>query len=220
MSGFLKSFLPILTEKKAEQNIKKYWLELSLITIAIATLVVSTLLYVSSIEKNKQFVVPKKAPSPTRAVSHDIFVDVSGAVNNPGLYKASESSRLNDLIDLAGGFTDNADRNFFYKNFNLAKIITDQDKIYIPTTFEVTNGYILPENQPQTESVSSANNYSSSKININKATQPELETLPGVGPVTAQKIIGNRPFKALQELVDKKITTTSTFEKIKDLIEI
>ena len=99
----------------------------------------------------------------------------------------------------------------------MAKVVTDQEKIYIPSVWEVSNGY-FSENQQTLDYVLPTNNQT--LININSAPIDELDTLPGVGKVTAQKIVDNRPFGALEELLDKKIVNKTVFENIKDLIII
>ena len=146
--------------------------------------------------------------------SEKIFVDVSGSVNAPGLYEASNSSRLKNLIDLAGGLSEAADQEFFARNFNLAQLVSDQEKIYVPSIWEVSMGYFI-EGLPINDSTNQFN-----KVNINDATLEELDTLPGVGKVTGQKIIDNRPYGALQELIDKKVISENLLEKLEDLIEI
>ena len=143
-----------------------------------------------------------------------IFVDVSGSVNSPGLYEASNSSRLKNLIDLAGGLSEGADKEFFARNFNLAQVVSDQEKIHIPSMWEVSMGYFV-ESRSLREDTNEFN-----KISINDATLEELDTLPGVGKVTGQKIIDNRPDGALQELIDRKVISENLLEKVEDLIEI
>ena len=143
-----------------------------------------------------------------------IFVDVSGSVNSPGLYAASNSSRVKNLIDLAGGLSEGADKEFFARNFNLAQVVSDQEKIHIPSMWEVSMGYFV-ESRSLREDTNEFN-----KISINDATLEELDTLPGVGKVTGQKIIDNRPYGALQELIDRKVISENLLEKVEDLIEI
>ena len=106
----------------------------------------------------------------------------------------------------------------------MARIVSDQEKIYIPSIWEVSNGFFIENPQTINQVSSLISNQQSainkSLININSSTLEELDSLPGVGKVTAQKIIDNRPFKALEELINQKIITKSVFEKIKNLIEI
>lgn len=166
----------------------------------------------------------------------EIWVDVSGAVISPGAYSISDGSRLTDIIEKAGGLSDQADTDFFYRNFNNARRLVDQEKIYIPRFDEVQQGIfvegryyidhalsrgsgsVLTGESSQNES--QGNSHGSGKIGINSASLEELDTLSGIGEVTAQKIIDNRPYATLEELVQKKALGQSVFDKVKDLISL
>ena len=90
-----------------------------------------------------------------------------------------------------------------------AKLI-DGQKVYVPTTSEqVVSGQGLVVGQSQ-----------NGLISINSGTQAELESLPGVGPVTAQKIISLRPYGSVEELLSKKAVSNSVYAKIKDLVSL
>ena len=138
-----------------------------------------------------------------------IKADIEGAVIRPGVYELSTDSRLQDLIIASGGLSQDADRDWLAKNTNLALKITDGAKLYIPKTGDklTGNGSLSVQNQ-------------SGLININSATSSELDTLPGIGPATAEKIINNRPYQSLDELVSKKAVGSKVFENIKDKITI
>lgn len=138
-----------------------------------------------------------------------ITIDVEGAVINPGVYSLVSSSRVKDALIAAGGFSSNADRSWISKNLNLALKLSDAMKIYIPFQGEsavkglnTTTGTISVDNL----------------ININSASLSDLDTLPGIGPVTAQKIIDGRPYNSLNDLLTKKIVKSSVFQNIKDKI--
>ena len=138
------------------------------------------------------------------ASGDELVVDISGAVKNPGVYKLSGGSRINDAVFAAGGLTDEADS----KRINLAAKISDGQKIHIATVSDtVSSG--------TTDTVSLSQ---TGLININSATEVELDKLPGVGPVTAGKIINGRPYSSVEELLSKKVVNSSTFEKIKGLV--
>jgi competence protein ComEA len=220
MKNFLRSFLPVL------KKIKKYKIEIFLLGASFFIAIFSLILYQKEKAWEKTEVVEEKTfnnPTPYKK----IFVDVTGAVKNPGVYEATFGARLKDVLDLAGGLSDEADKFFFQRNFNLAKIVIDQEKIYIPSTWEVQSG-IFVENQRTLDYTQKTNinwevdnlENSINKININQATAEELETLPGIGKVTAQKIIKNRPYQTIDELLTKKVISKSTFEKVKDLISL
>ncbi len=134
---------------------------------------------------------------PTNLPYSKIFVDIAGAVEKPDVYEVTAGSRLKDVLIMAGGLSAQADRHFFARYFNLSRIISDQEKIYIPSTFEIENGIFTEEQltfenfpkNPLNEPIEEK----SKKININTSTIEELNQLPGVGKATAQKIINNRP---------------------------
>ncbi|HMS22143.1 MAG TPA: ComEA family DNA-binding protein [Candidatus Levybacteria bacterium] len=140
----------------------------------------------------------------------EIMVDVSGEVVNPGVYRLKSSSRIQDALDAAGGITTLADYEYVSKSINLAAIVKDEAKIYIPKAGETQ----IPQSNTQVF----MDKTSSSLVSINASSQSELESLPGVGSVTAQKIIGGRPYASVDELLSKKIVGAATFSKIKDLI--
>lgn len=145
----------------------------------------------------------------SESTEQKIMVDVEGAVINPGVYSLSPSARIKDALIAAGGLSDVADRVWMEKNLNLALKLSDSAKIYIPKVGE--------------SSVQSSNSSvvsSSGLININSASSSELDSLPGIGLVTAQKIIDNRPYSQIEDLRNKKIVGQSVFEKIKDKISL
>ncbi|MBI4097829.1 MAG: ComEA family DNA-binding protein [Candidatus Levybacteria bacterium] len=142
-----------------------------------------------------------KADSEEQAL---IVVDIEGAVINPGVYKISSQSRIVDALAAAGGMSEEADRLYVQKNINLAKKVTDGVKIYIPRAGE--------------QVLSQAADAAGPVININTASQSDLESLPGIGAVTAQKIIEGRPYSDISDLTNRKIVGQSVFDKIKDKI--
>lgn len=142
----------------------------------------------------------------------ELVVDISGAVIKPGVYKITSESRMVDALAAAGGLAEDADREYVEKNINLAGKLTDGLKIYIPRVGED----ILPE----AASTSTIDSNTGPVININIASITDLNTLPGVGEVTAQKIIEGRPYSSSQELLDKKIVGSAIYEKIKDKIGV
>lgn len=146
--------------------------------------------------------IKETAPSSSFPISK-IFVDIEGAVIRPGVYEASANARLVDALALAGGLAENADRDWVARNLNLALKVTDGTKIYIPAKSQN-----FEETSPRVENL----------ININTAGAAELDKLPGIGPVTAQKIIDNRPYSEASELLDKKVVSQKVFEEIKSKI--
>lgn len=140
-----------------------------------------------------------------------ISVDVSGSANKPGVYQLKEGSRIEDAINAAGGFSGQANKEYISKYINLAQKLVDGSKVYIPAAGETTATV-------QAGQVAGSN--TSAKININTAAQSELESLSGVGPVTASKIISGRPYQEVLDLINKKIVGKAVFEKIKDQIAV
>lgn len=147
-----------------------------------------------------------------------IIVYVCGAVKESKVVSLKENSRICDAIDAVGGLTKEADLT----NINLAYILEDGEKIYIPKKEEEINTI----NNLNKES-SSYTSYSSSellnnKININKATQTELEAIPGIGPSTALKIINyrkeNGKFTSLEDIKNVSGIGDSKYKKIKNYI--
>lgn len=141
-----------------------------------------------------------------------ILVDVSGAVVSPGVHNLSADARIKDALVAASGLSEDADREWVSKNLNLAAKIKDGVKIYIPKIGEVRGEKLEVGNA----GVISA----SGLININSASSSELDSLPGIGQVTANKIIDNRPYSQIEELRSKKVVGASVFEKIKDKISV
>ena len=148
-----------------------------------------------------------------------ITIDVEGAVQKPGVYKLPSTSRIKDALVIAGGLSKDADREKVAQNLNLAAPLTDSAKIYIPSVGEQMAGS-GSTSESTSEKNTSVLGSTTSVVNINQASQSEIESLPGIGPVTAQKIISNRPYQSVQELVDKKAVGASVFGKIKDLVSV
>lgn len=144
----------------------------------------------------------------------EIVVHVDGAVVSPGIYKLDAGSRIDDAIKIAGGLTDDADRS----KINLAAKIADGQKIYVPKIGENVLGSTNSTSITSTTGITSPNQ--ESLISINSASESELDKLPGIGPVTAQKIIAARPYSVLEDLLTRKVVSKSVWEKIKDLITL
>jgi competence protein ComEA len=151
--------------------------------------------------------------------SKKIIVDISGSVKNPDSYEVSAGARLKDVLLLSGGLSDKADKTFFNRNFNLAQLVVDQEKIYIPSVIEVTEGEFV-DKKKLIDTARSAQISPSleAKVNINTATADILNSLPGVGDSTAQKIIDNRPYAQLEDLLNKNVLKKAALEKIQNLI--
>ena len=171
----------------------------------------------------------------TKEEVNKIIVHISGAVNKEGIVELEENSRIADAISQAEGLKENADT----KNINLAFKLEDGMKIYIPTIEEsqkeneqnskenvidetskyvTSSGGVIQEEQTN-ENVDFKK---SEKININTATQTELETLPGIGPSTSLKIVNYRQehgkFQSIEDIKEVSGIGDAKYENIKDLI--
>ncbi len=138
-----------------------------------------------------------------------IMVHISGQVYYPGLIELESDSRVKDAVDLAGGLKKEADID----RINLAKKLEDEEKIYVPKKGEDVNIEI--------SSISNSTTSDNSKININTCTKDELMSLPGVGEVTASKIIDYRSankFKSIEDIMNVSGIGTKKYEDLKDLI--
>ncbi|OGJ38400.1 MAG: hypothetical protein A2383_03015 [Candidatus Pacebacteria bacterium RIFOXYB1_FULL_39_46] len=154
-----------------------------------------------------------------------ITVEVAGAVAQSGIWQVPVGSRVADAIEKAGGFSQRADRTFAVQNLNLAKNLSDGEKIYVPFEDErSTLASVLPPSSPNQNStadlatVDQSTVQTGSLISINSASNKELQTLPGIGEVRASKIIENRPYTALTELVSKGVITEGIFTSLNGLI--
>lgn len=146
--------------------------------------------------------------------SATIAVDIEGAVVSPGVYQLKSDARLQDGLIAAGGLSVAADREWVARNLNLAVRLKDGTKIYIPKAGES----VSQKTQSVSGSVNQIIGTSEGLINVNTASLSELDKLPGVGPVTAQKIIDNRPYNDVNELLSKKIVGSKVFGEIKEKI--
>ncbi|WP_042478151.1 helix-hairpin-helix domain-containing protein [Bacillus ndiopicus] len=139
-----------------------------------------------------------------------VIVDVKGQVKFPGVYELTEEHRIIDAIQLAGGYTDQADT----KLINHAQRLQDEMVIYVP---------FQGEEVEESVSFTASQNKTSTKVNINTADEAELMTIPGIGPAKAQAIISHRneagKFQSIEDIKKVSGIGEKSFERIKDLIE-
>lgn len=206
---------------------EKYKVEIILVMFSVLTAVFAFVIFFKNqTEFEKSKISVDKLVENKINPSSKILVEIAGAVLYPAVYEATSGARLSDLIQKAGGLSKQADKNFFTRNFNLARLVNDQEKFYIPTIEEIKQGLFnesnqqLDYNKPQSSQTLSASTVlkTANKINLNTASIEELDTLPGIGKVTAEKIIRGRPYVAVEDLKTNKIVTNSVYEKIKELI--
>jgi competence protein ComEA len=132
-----------------------------------------------------------------------IRVDVAGAVVHPGVYELREGDRLAEALAAAGGPSNDADTDAL----NLARRVRDEEQVVVPKrtppkeTFTLTPG---------------------AKLDLNTATESQLDALPGIGEVYARRIVDSRavdgPFLSVQDLVDRRVVPRATFDKVRDLV--
>ncbi len=206
-SKLSSDYLPLL---------RQYWLPLILAALGLIFLGYSLIGFFSQKQDQPDILfeaastssIDNQATTPEKLIA----VDVEGAVQNPGVYKLPPDSRIQDALIAARGLAKDADRALIARNLNLASKLTDGMKIYISFLGEP------PSSASQDTQGSVLGGVSNGLININSAGETELDSLPGIGKVTAEKIISSRPFNAIEELLDKKIVSQKVFDQIKDKI--
>lgn len=197
-----------------------------LLFISILLIVIGSLYLSESEEVSANELEKEEIPSV-------IFIDIKGAVNNPGVYEMKYGDRIIDAINEAGGLKENADTSIL----NLSKKITDEMNIII-YTFEEIKEYknkLIPPTKiikeieekiicPDENNDACINkNYNNSLININTATKEELLNIPGIGEAKALDIIdyrNNNYFNSIEEITNVKGIGNSLYEKIKKYISV
>lgn len=144
-----------------------------------------------------------------------IYVHICGQVRYSGVYCLEEGRRVMDLVDMAGGFTDDAARDYI----NLAQKLIDGQRIYIPSTEETIENPALYEGFGEDALVGQKNG----KVNLNTADKDTLMTLTGIGEAKAEAIIRYREehgsFQSIEEITQIEGIKNGVFDKIKDEIE-
>lgn len=154
-----------------------------------------------------------------------ITVDIEGAVVHPGVMSMSSGARVEDAIKAAGGLRSDADNNYVAKTINRAMKLGDGMKIYIPTGSETSHngdscGRLCEETSHNLSTSQIGELQNGGGVSVNMASKDALDSLAGVGPVTAQKIIDNRPYETLEDLVGKKAMGPALFEKLKSQLSL
>jgi competence protein ComEA len=155
------------------------------------------------------------SPGTSGAPSADLIIDVQGAVRRPGVVLLPPGSRVSDALEAAGGYSRHADLNAAAASLNLAATLTDGAQVYVPVIG------VAGDPGGTGGSGGSGGTGGSGLVNLNTATPEELEALPGIGPVTVQKIVAGRaeqPFATLDEMVERGIIDRGQFEDIRELV--
>ena len=215
-----------------------------IIIILIITIIIGTTIYEKIIKDRKLIEINEdmditntneenttEEQNTTNSESNSkIIIYIAGQVRKEGVYELDENSRITDAIEIAGGLKEDAN----IENINLAEVLEDGMKIYIPDKKEPNNNQsenknLIQKNTGNTTENSKKTNTDNkqnqnTKININTATQTELETLPGIGPSTALKIINyrkdNGKFKNINDIKNVSGIGDSKFNNIKNLIKV
>jgi competence protein ComEA len=153
-----------------------------------------------------------------------VLVDVQGAVAHPGVVRLVTGSRVGDAIAAAGGYGPRVASDRVGQVLNLAALVRDGDQVVVPSRDDPGAGG--GASAPSSGAGSGGNNGgggAAGPIDLNRATEAELDALPGIGPVTAAKIIAARtdqPFASVDDLRTRKLVGPATFEKIKALVVV
>jgi len=142
--------------------------------------------------------------------SDRLVVDVEGAVLRPGVIELPAGSRVADAIEAVGGYGPHVDLAAAAAQVNLAAVLRDGQQIVVPLVGAAAGGGV-------------GNGGAGSLVDLNSASPEELDALPGIGPVTVQKIVAARteqPFTSLEEMVTRKVLTNAQVDKIRDLVTV
>ena len=167
----------------------------------------------------------RPAPAPTSGGAGELVVDVQGAVPRPGIHRIPAGSRVADAIAAAGGYGSRVDAQRAGRELNLAAEVHDGDRILVPSRDDPpgTAGGGPGSGGGGGSGGGSGSGTGGALVDLNHATASELDALPGVGPVTAQKIIAAREeqaFATIEALRDRKVVGAAAFEKLKDLVTV
>lgn len=187
------------------------WLERNRSNLAAALVVLVAVAAVGLVQLPRRPALQVVAPA-TSLGPASIKIHVVGAVVSPGVYQLDADARVEDALKAAGGPSESAD----IRSFNLAAPLRDGQQVAVPSlaTQSATSASSLPS-PPSPEG---------GKLDLNAATRQQLEALPGIGPVTAQRILDyrqkNGPFASVEELRDAKLVNAPTYERIKDMVGV
>jgi competence protein ComEA len=146
-----------------------------------------------------------------------VVVDVQGAILRPGVHRLARGSRVGDAIAAAGGYGPRVDAERAARELNLAAVLADGDRILVPSRDDVVAV------GPGASGGAAVEAPGDGLVDLNSASESELDELPGVGPVTAQKIIDARaeqPFTSVDDLLTREVLGQSAFDKLRELVTV
>lgn len=202
------------------RNVGYIWLVSSALLGAILAIVVMTLA-----QRTRPASIEILPPEPTAtaapsATPGPLRVYVTGAVNFPAVYELPVGSIVADVVRAAGDFTEDAAREWI----NLALPVSDGMQVHVPALPAEGAEAQAPSSPPVTPALLTAAEAAPGLVNVNTAGVEELDTLPGIGPATAQNIIDHRqtngPFQTIEEILDVSGIGPAKFEQIKELITV
>jgi len=164
---------------------------------------------------------PSASPSPSPLPS-SILVDVAGAVVRPGLLELPAGARVGDALAAAGGYATDADLDAAAAAINLAQPLSDGEQVRVPRIGEAiaATGPAGSGDEPAPAGGGAPAPAAGGLVNLNTASPEQLEALPGIGPVTVQKIVAARqeqPFSSLDDAVARGVIHRGQLEDIREL---
>lgn len=177
--------------------------------LAVVAIIAGTVMFSNNNKQSKEVSAESESLVTEETVVDKVWVDIGGEVKSPKVVELDDGSRVQDAIDAAGGLTSEAD----ITNLNRAALVNDGDKIYVPAVGDESGA---------SGSTSGGVSTTGGKVNINTADSEELQTITGVGPATAEKIISYREsngrFKVIEDIKNVSGIGDKTFEKMKEII--
>ncbi len=202
--------------EKGKEITQIYKIETALIALSLCVAIISAAVLLTTLHTTSSFASADQIlveHGDDLAEQDPITVDIAGAVKKPGVYQLPGGARLKDALTKANGLSNDVDFLYFSRNVNMARLIEDQEKIYIPSKYDSQLDALSPSRTPNSTA-------SSLKVNLNTAEGDTIEGLPGIGPTLSNKIIEARPYTQVEELLMRKIVPQSTYDKIKDYIGV
>lgn len=199
---------------------KKYFVVVLIIISGVTLFLVFTTRVIvplqNSVVSNNEVKQPN--PNTTYDDGKTVFIDVSGAVLNPGVYEVPSDFRVIDALNKAGGMSNNADKPWVAKNLNLSLLITDTQKIYVPFVWDSIDNKLSISQNISLSADTKEKNDTIKTLNINTASSEALLDLDGIGEKYVQEIFNNRPFENIDDLKNTTALSDTLIDKISTFI--